>query len=534
MSVMPQIKHIIYYMLENRSFDNVLGWLYENGDRPRHVIGGQPDDPPFHGLWDGGYYNCFDHDPGTRHPVQRGVSQDGIPAFDPHEPYEHVNVQLFGKAGQQLTVPNGTPAGMDGFLQDYSTARKGTLAPLADMGGTLGTLAKAICPQISPAEALQILETNSPENLPVINGLARNFAVSDLWFASVPTQTFANRAFSVCGGSDGLVNNKTTLMGFKPDRFKGRTIWDALSDAGLDQPSDWMIYHQTRQLGLYCLTECAFDIPDPARHLTHADALFEAIATDTLPRFSYLEPAWLRHNLVSNGNSFHPPGENGPGEDFLKTLYDALTANRAVWEKTLLIISFDEHGGTYDHVPPPWGATPPWGDEKKAPYPLDHDFGFDRFGVRVPTLFVSPYIEAQTVIRSPTEVPFDHTSIIATVLTWMGVPREEWPDSARIARAPTFEAVINRETARQDVPPANLSPPHAAMLRNPPAPEASPITPLQLKVLPLLLQKLHGGTLTALTLDLAMARVLEHGHHVAGLIAGIEAEIARVRTQQAL
>lgn len=528
MTTMPQIKHVIYYMLENRSFDNILGWLYENGEQPKQVIGGRPDDPRFHGLWGAEHYNCFADDPGTRHRVQRGVSQDGVPHFDPHEPYEHVNVQLFGAAGTQSPLPRGTPATMAGFLQDYSTALKGTLAPVADMGGVLGELARKLSHPISPEEALQILETNSPEDLPVLNGLARNFAVSDLWFASVPTQTFANRAFSVCGNSQGFVDNQTTLLGYKPDRFKTPSIWDVLCRNGCDKPSDWMIYHQTRQLGVYCLTECAFDIPDHHTHLTDADALFKAIADDTLPRFSYLEPSWLRHNLVSNGNSFHPPGENGPGEDFLKQLYDALTANREVWEKTLLVISFDEHGGTYDHVPPPWGATPPWG-AGQPPYPLEQQFGFDRFGVRVPTIFVSPYIEAETVIRSSTPVPFDHTSVIATILTWMGVPREEWGLGARVDNAPTFEQVINRDTPRQDVPPVNLSPTHAAILRDPPPPSQVPITPLQLKVLPLLLQRLHGGTLSALTLDLAMMRVLEHGHTVEALINGIGAEIARVQ-----
>ncbi|MFV3128387.1 alkaline phosphatase family protein [Niveispirillum sp. KHB5.9] len=526
MTPMPQIKHVIYYMLENRSFDNILGWLYEDGAEPEHVIGRQQQ-PRFHGLWGGNHSNCFDSAPDDPQPVRRGVSQDGVPMFDPHEPFEHVNVQLFG-SGIATPVPPDTPLTMQGFLQDFSTALTGTLAPVADMGGLLGTLAKDLCHQITPGEALQILETNSPENPPILNGLARNFAVSDLWFASVPTQTFSNRAFSVCGNSMGFVDNQTTLLGYKPDRFKTPSIWDVLSANGHDLASDWMIYHQTRQLGVYCLTECAFDIPDPDTHLTHADALFTAIEDDALPRFSYLEPAWLRHDLHSNGNSFHPPGENGPGEDYLKRLYDKLTSNRKVWEKTLLIVSFDEHGGTYDHVPPPWGATPPWGDGQ-PPYDLEQKFGFDRFGVRVQTLFVSPWIKAQTVIRSPTDVPFDHTSIIATILTWMGVPREKWGLGARVDNAPTFEAVINGDTPRQDVPDIRLSPPHAAILRNPPPPEACPITPLQLKVLPLLLQRLHDYKLTSVTLDLAMMRVLEHGHTVDGLIKGIEAEIERVK-----
>ncbi|HVG58635.1 MAG TPA: alkaline phosphatase family protein, partial [Hyalangium sp.] len=230
---------------------------------------------------------------------------------------------------------------------------------------------------------------------------------------------------------------------------------------------------------------------------------------------------------ISNGNSYHPPGENAPGEKYLKDLYDRLTANPAVWEKTLLIVSFDEHGGTYDHVPPPWGATPPWGHGEPG-HALEHGFKFDRFGVRVPTLFVSPYIERGTVIRSSTDVPFDHTSMIATVLTWMGVPRSAWTSLGhRVANAPTFEKVINRQTPRTDIPDIRLSPAHLEWLANPPEASKTPITPLQLKVLPLLLQHIHGGTLTPEKLDEVLARVLKGADTVDVLITRIEAEYTR-------
>ncbi|HVG62469.1 MAG TPA: alkaline phosphatase family protein, partial [Hyalangium sp.] len=299
MSVMPQIKHIIYYMLENRSFDNILGWLYEGNDRPAHVIAGpRTVDLPFQGLAGGDHYNSFDEEPCTRHYVVRGVEKDNIPAFDPHEPFEHVNVQLFGSNWAGKDVPYGTPPTMSGFLQDYSSALKGPLAALADAGGQVGALAKAHSESISREEALQILQTNSPSDLPVMNGLARSFGVSDLWFASVPTQTFANRAFSVCGTSLGLVDNATSLFGYVPHKFNTKSIWNVLSDNGFNQPADWMVYHQTKQLGAFCLTQCAFDIPEPERHLTHAQALLDAIDSDTLPRFSYLEPSWLRHDVI--------------------------------------------------------------------------------------------------------------------------------------------------------------------------------------------------------------------------------------------
>ena len=88
------------------------------------------------------------------------------------------------------------------------------------------------------------------------------------------------------------------------------------------------------------------------------------------------------------------------------------------WNETLLIITFDEHGGTYDHVLPPTGAATP----DKASDPGQNGFRFDRFGVRVPTILVSPWIEAGTVFRSNTATPLDHTSILATVRDWLGIP----------------------------------------------------------------------------------------------------------------
>jgi phospholipase C len=209
------------------------------------------------------------------------------------------------------------------------------------------------------------------------------------------------------------------------------------------------VYYQAKIFWKWVYTQRAFNIPDPDDHLAPIDNFFAAIDAGTLPRFSYLEPIWLGSHVFDNGNSYHPPAQLEPGEEFLRKLFGKLTAKPDVWSKTLLMITFDEHGGTYDHVPPPC-ATPPWGDS--APPDPEHGFGFDRFGVRVPTVLASPWIEERTVFRSTTDVPYDHTSMIATVLTWMGVPRDEWNLGERVACAPTFEGVITRDRPRTEVP----------------------------------------------------------------------------------
>lgn len=530
-NIMPNIKHFVYLMLENRSFDNVLGWLYDSASPPRQVISGPASAGlPFQGLAENTYYNCFSGD-ATRHYAQRGTSAVNTPDPDPHEPYLHVNVQLFG---DEANPPTGKTPTMAGFLQDYATAYAGKAGPLCDESGFWAWLAREVyCKTIGQEKALQIMETYSPGQLPVINGLAKAFAASDLWFSSVPTQTNANRAFSVCGTSMGWTDNRGVLYGLVPDKFNTRSIWNVLAENGHAGPGDWMIYHQNLEAFFFSYAKHAFNIPDANNHVAGIDSFFDAVKTGSLPTFSYLEPAWFRADLLwGNGNSYHPPADVIPGELFLKKLYDALTANPQVWNETLLMITFDEHGGTYDHVPPPWGAAPPWGAGNPPPkgVTLEHGFGFDRFGVRVPTLMVSPWIDEQTIIRSPTDVPFDHTSMIATVLEWQGIPRDTWNLGERVAHAPTFESVLTRRTPRTDIPVIEPSAETKAFLAAPPAVGKQPLTPMQVKMLPVVLQSLSAGKLSEAESNKLVAKMVDESDTADALMAKVSAIAAGYRT----
>lgn len=531
-SALPQIEHIVFLMLENRSFDNLLGWLYEGDDRPNHIIASpQQKDMPFQGLAPETYFNCFPDD-STSHYVRRGTRTWDTPSTDPHEPHQHVNLQLFDYLPRLTSMQNqplpGQQPTMGGFLKDFLNSHAGVLAPACDEPDPVGALARALSRPLTRDEALQIMESFSPEQLPVINGLAKAFAVSDQWFSSVPTQTMANRAFSVCGDSMGLVNNKGFLFGLVPDRNKTRSIWQVLTEAGYGTPADWMVYYQSLEEGMFCLTEQAFNIPDSRRHVTDIGRFFEAVRRNELPSFSYLEPAW--YNVLppwTNGNSYHPPSDVVPGELFLKQLYDALSRNPEIWRKTLLMITFDEHGGTYDHVPPPWGAVPPWGSGNTPPYPLEDGFGFDRFGVRVPTLLISPWINERTVFRSPTGMPYDHTSIISTILSWKGIPRDQWKMGARVDAAPTFEGVLNRTTPRTDRPAIELSEAQKAHLADMASADDGPPTPMQLKLLPFVLRHACGGVLGDAQLLEAMAEILKGAETSLGLIDRVKDFAAR-------
>ena len=490
---MSNIKHVVYYMLENRSFDNIMGWLYDSQNPPKHIIA-SPDKKniAFMGLEENKYFNQFAGDD-TRHFVQKGTESMAVPSPDPNEGYADVNFCLFEQRETPTPDANGKlpEPTMAGFLQDYNTAYKNFL----DEGLHLKK------DHIDKQTALQILQTYTPEQLPVINGIAKHFAVSDEWFSSVPAQTNCNRAFSLCGTSCGLVNNEGAFFGLKPSKFKtSRSIFETLNTNGFTSCEDWMVFYQTVSYSIeYCYTQEAFNVPNGEDNVAKIDKFFELAASGKLPKFSYLEPDWIGINLNaskdsgenkwgdSNGNSYHPPAELEPGEAFLKKLYDAVTTSPA-WKDTLLIITFDEHGGTYDHVPPPWGATPPWGDAEPE-FDLECGFKFDRFGVRVPTILASPWVQEGTVFRSLTDVPYDHTSMIATVLDWFGIERGNWGLGERVANAPTFDNVLTQTTARNDVP--DIQPSKTA--GQPVALKTAPVTDLQKLNIPKAVAKMTAG-----------------------------------------
>jgi len=121
--------------------------------------------------------------------------------------------------------------------------------------------------------------------------------------------------------------------------------------------------------------------------------------------------------LGKQPNDYHPPHNICRGETFLAELYNTIRKS-PYRDKILLLITFDEHGGCFDHVPPPTGAKPPM----PSPVSRDGEFHFDRFGVRVPAIVVSSYVESGTVFRAAdNQIPYDHTSIPATLGDWLSL-----------------------------------------------------------------------------------------------------------------
>lgn len=410
-AILPQIKTIVYVMFENRSLDNLLGWLYPAGpgyDGLRENTYSLPLKPHF---WS----------PVKHYPIKKGVGSDGTttPNLDPNEGYSNVLNQLFGNAENTVNTapPDGTAAAMQGFLQDFD----------AD--------------DDTWDETLQITETYDTNDCPILNACASLFAVSDRWFCSMPTQTNPNRAFSLCGTSLGrLVNQHLSAV----EQFNTPTIWNMLAQKKL---SMGIYYHEVWQNN-QCYTQYTFpnmnQVDPRLLNIVKIDdkqnGFYARAAAGTLPAFSYIEPKWgygISYDTCVQGNDYHPPTDITYGEKLLYDIYKALRTS-AQWNNSLLIVTFDEHGGTYDHCAPPWGATNPGDpDSRKSP------FNFHLFGARVPTLLISPFVRPGTVFRAPFGVPpYDHTSILATLLRWQGIDPAKAGLYDRVAAAASFESVL--------------------------------------------------------------------------------------------
>jgi phospholipase C len=402
MSQLGTINHIVVLMLENRSFDHMLGFLYSDSGN------NSPAGQAFEGLT--GSESNPDGS-GNAVPVFRIKATDSnayfMPGADPGEGYSATNSQLFN-ATKAPVPPLETNSG---FVTDYAY--------------TLGWQSKEKGWSILPGTvAKDIMGMFTPAMLPVLSGLARGFAVCDQWFSSAPTETLPNRAFACAGTSQGHMDDKTKT-------YTAPSIFGLLTNKKLD----WRIYGYNAEP----LTRLNF--PDttnaPETHFGLFTDFQAAAAAGTLPPYTFLEPSW-----ESTGNSQHPNYDVALGEQLIHDVYYALRKGPG-WNQTLLIITYDEHGGCYDHVAPPTNAVPPDDDAG--------EFGFDfkRFGLRVPTVLVSPLIPAGTVFRVPANsTPLDHTSILKTVEQRWGLPAL----TARDAAAPGIGAVLTLKTPRIDDP----------------------------------------------------------------------------------
>ncbi len=444
---LERIQHIIVLMLENRSFDNLLGWLYDDEGPPgeQHFEGLHRD------LWNP--LNSVDDNgisviekvrvkkngapiKGTRYikPDPHPHPDFCLPHPDPGEGFLNTNHQLF----QFYQVPNDYPPEPTnmGFVDNYVNTI---------VNGTYRFFGESI------ADPRDIMTCFTPADVPVLSTLAKQFAVCDQWYGSVPSQTLPNRAFIHTATSCGQVNNKPH------PKCDATTIYNRIEEAihGGAKHLSWRVYASTpkqsdsKQDSLiesgedYSLTRLMMtQLHDPSLtpHFHSMKQFYEDAADGKFPSYAFLEPQFFGRGQ----NDQHPPSDVRAGEQLIADVYKAVVESPQ-WNETLLVITYDEHGGCYDHVAPPGRAAHPDG---KDGAPGQCGFRFNRFGVRVPAVLISPWIEAGTIARPSGWTPFDHTSVIATVCKRFNLALL----TERDKNAPDLSCVLTRDTVRSDKP----------------------------------------------------------------------------------
>jgi phospholipase C len=283
----------------------------------------------------------------------------------------------------------------------------------------------------------------TPDQVPVLTQLAREFAVCDRWFSSLPGPTWPNRFFAHAASSGGLDDSPPSgrsltdiAFGFK---FANGTIYDRLDQAG----KGWFIVEGDAFPQALVLHGMLERVPD---RFISFDALKSRLAQPGYgAALTFIEPDY--GHVISDGRSFmcgnsqHPLDDVTRGEAFIKDVYESLRASQ-YWDTSVLLITYDEHGGFYDHVPPPSAVRP--GDAWLDPTINVNGFAFDQLGVRVPAVVVSPLVPRGLVDHTP----YDHSSIIAAVRNIFGTA----PLTARDAGASSFTRLASLSNPRTDAP----------------------------------------------------------------------------------
>jgi len=400
---LDKLQHIVVLMMENRSFDHMLGGL-------------KTQDHRVDGL-DGTEFNL--DTAGKQALVKDQAAYQGQLDPDPNHHFAGVDLQIFD--GNML--PDRAPT-MGGFVKSYFEQQRDV------------------------KHSRQIMYYYKPEKLPVLTTLAKEFALFNGWFSSIPGPTLCNRAFVHYGTSFGHVDMNV----FYPNTvFK--SIYQRLEAAGkkakiyyFDAKSSTMeivnlLQHQPQFFGDF--------------------AQFRAdCATGQLPHYSFIEPNYSDHegdNGAVLGSDQHPDHDVREGERFIAAVYQAIKDNPALWETTALLVTYDEHGGIYDHVPPP-ECIPDGFVAQPADTGTGKPFLFDRLGVRVPAVLISPWVAKGTVVPGVGAAGarlFEHASIPGTVTAhFLGNYDER---SVREKRAETFLDLLTLNQMRQDTPDFDLA-----------------------------------------------------------------------------
>jgi phospholipase C len=406
------IQHIFVLMLENRSFDHMLGFSMITG---RDAETGQPTQV---NSLAGSESNVFN---GATYTVSKGA--DLVMPVDPGHEFTNVLGQLCGSGASY--PPRGAYPAID---------KSGFVASYAASGGSG-----------APGEVLKCF---APEQLPVLTAVAQEFAICDNWHASMPGPTWPNRMFVHAASSGGLDHSPSnqeivgweTIGGFQ---FKAGSIFDALKREGvayrLYAGDDFPMVAALKGISL-------LDI----HH--YADLAGDLAKTACPCSYVFIEPSYDVLNEYRNSTSQHPLTDITLGEGLIKETYEAIRKSVA-WDTSILVITWDEHGGFYDHVSPATAVAP--GDSSPNDKYNQYGFTFELYGPRVPALVISPLIPKNTIDHRL----YDHASLPAMIEAVFGLS----PLTARDRQANSPHQLLSLSEARTDTPMTLPSPAGAAV-----------------------------------------------------------------------
>jgi phospholipase C len=382
------VKHLVVLMMENRSFDHLLGFF-----------------PGIDGLTGDETNPISPQGPLVQVSQNARTVHDLIP--DPGHEFVNVNMQIFGN----MAGTDGGQPKMQGFVRDYALVSNDSI------------------------QGANIMKCFIPRTVPVLSALAKAYAVSDRWFSSVPGPTIPNRLFAHAATSDGSLTQDVIAA---PATL--HTIFEAMDEPG--NPFTYRIYSS----GSSVLMANLYLIERQSVFHPYSDFANDCAKGD-LPAYTFVEPSY-DDNLAAGtyATSQHPDFPVDEGEGLIADVYNALTGSPG-WKDTLLLIVYDEHGGIFDHVTPP-NVTPNAANVNlpDVNHSTNPPFDFRRLGVRVPAVFVSPRISANRIINRQ---DFDHSSIVATVRKLFCTNKT--PFNWREAQAPTFDGVLDLDAARPDI-----------------------------------------------------------------------------------
>jgi phospholipase C len=385
------LRHLVVLMMENRSFDHMLGSLKAVDSRIDGVTGDESNRDT----------------KGNTIKVQPLADYQGQLDPDPNHDFDAVDQQIFD---------GGTTPTMQGFIKNYFEQRRDV------------------------ANSQKIMYYFKAEKVPVLTTLAREFALFNRWFSSIPGPTLCNRAFAHYGTSFGHVGMELFYVNTK---FK--SVYQRLIDA-----------NHTSKLYYFDQVSSSLEVINLLKDQPKLFGTYEQFLDDcrrgTLPEYSFVEPNYSDHDGDDGAviaSDQHPDHHVAEGERFIASIYMAIRENPALWSSTALLITYDEHGGIYDHVPPPSCISDGFVAQPKDTK-TGQPFHFDRLGVRVPAILVSPWVAKGTVVDDGRV--FEHASIPATAVKWLLPNFDNAQRSPREAAAPTFLDLLTLDTMRTDTP----------------------------------------------------------------------------------